>query len=162
MADAYVHGTVPRALTSLTPIPALVTNCYLRSSRVLVPCCISRCAVTPLPPPPSRQPLPTSPHLPAPHDCTRLLLLGDILAAADYPLDRLYIEYVVRWDPETWDLLTPWPQQEPGIVQVGVCNWSPGLALQVAHRVQRVRPGWMGSRSGCSLTATVAGPPGGV
>ncbi|PNW74559.1 hypothetical protein CHLRE_12g495350v5 [Chlamydomonas reinhardtii] len=60
---------------------------------------------------------------PPPGQCVRLLLLGDILAAADFPRDRLYVEYAVRWDPEAWDLVTAWPQQEPGIVQ-GVTHIS--------------------------------------
>ena len=59
------------------------------------------------------------PARPAAADCTRLLLLGEIQAAADFPRDRLYIEYVVRWDPDSWQLTSPWPQPEPGIAQVG-------------------------------------------
>lgn len=63
---------------------------------------------------------------PAAGQCVRLLLLGDILAAADFPRDRLYVEYAVRWDPEAWDLVTAWPQQEPGIVQVSSAHGAGG------------------------------------
>ncbi|EFJ41998.1 hypothetical protein VOLCADRAFT_119536 [Volvox carteri f. nagariensis] len=58
-------------------------------------------------------------------DCTRLLLLGEIQSAADFPMDRLYIEYVVRWDPDVWELTTTsnCQQTQPGIIQ-GVTHIS--------------------------------------
>ncbi|GIL65137.1 hypothetical protein Vafri_18949, partial [Volvox africanus] len=60
-------------------------------------------------------------------ECTRLLLFGEILSAADFLRNHLYIEYVVRWDPDVWNLTTPanrqQPQSQPGIAQ-GVTHIS--------------------------------------
>ena len=40
------------------------------------------------------------------------------MAAADFDQDRLYIEYMVRFDPQLWDLQTSWEQFEPGMLRV--------------------------------------------
>lgn len=49
----------------------------------------------------------------------RLALFGEIMAAADFDHDQLYIEYVVRFEQEVWDLQSAWPQSEPGMLKVG-------------------------------------------
>ena len=39
-----------------------------------------------------------------PNGATRLLILGEILAAADYESDNLYVEFAMRYDPSHWSL----------------------------------------------------------
>ena len=39
-----------------------------------------------------------------PNGTTRLLVLGEILAAADYVADNLYVEFAMRYDPSHWSL----------------------------------------------------------
>lgn len=65
-----------------------------------------------------------------PEGTLRLVLLGEIMAAADFEEDNLYIEYLIQYDPELWDLQTAWSQVEPGLL-----------------RVRRAADGWVLSRS---------------
>ncbi|MEW5298780.1 MAG: hypothetical protein WDW36_001863 [Sanguina aurantia] len=60
---------------------------------------------------------------PADPDAIRLTLLAEIVSAADFDCDHLYVEYVVRFDPRLWQLETAWPQPEPGVLQ-GVTHIS--------------------------------------
>eukprot|EP00955_Chlamydomonas_euryale_P089237 364447-Chlamydomonas_euryale.AAC.4 len=52
-------------------------------------------------------------------DATRLLLLGEVLAVADFDWDNLYVEFMLRWDPEVWDIAPEcgWEQCERGVVR---------------------------------------------
>lgn len=64
-------------------------------------------------------------------DAIRLTLLAEIVSAADFDCDHLYIEYVVRFDPLLWQLETAWPQAEPGILQVWSTHQSGGHETSV-------------------------------
>lgn len=65
-----------------------------------------------------------------PEGTLRLVLLGEIMAAADFEEDNLYIEYLIQYDPELWELQTAWSQVEPGLLRVRrrAGAWRPKLA----------------------------------
>jgi hypothetical protein len=52
---------------------------------------------------------------------TRLLLLAELVSAAGFERDRLYIEWQLHYDPEQW-ILQHSDQEvvQPGLIQVGV------------------------------------------
>uniref|UniRef100_A0A061RT25 Meckel syndrome type 1 protein n=2 Tax=Tetraselmis sp. GSL018 TaxID=582737 RepID=A0A061RT25_9CHLO len=73
-------------------------------------------------------------------DALRLVFLGEIVAARDFPQDHLWVEYSVHCDPDVWDVQGSGPQGElRGATQVSQCVRYPGdpgiaqLPYRVAH-----------------------------
>lgn len=54
-------------------------------------------------------------------NAVRLVVYGELLSAAGYMRDRLYLEYAITWDPEVWALQHAGGPQpvEPGVIKVG-------------------------------------------
>ncbi|GAX84925.1 hypothetical protein CEUSTIGMA_g12346.t1 [Chlamydomonas eustigma] len=50
-------------------------------------------------------------------ECFRMLLLMEIMGLADFEQDQLYVDYMIKFDPEYWDLQTAWKQFEPGVLR---------------------------------------------
>lgn len=46
------------------------------------------------------------------------MVLGEIVSAAGFSRDHLYLEYQMSYDPDLWILQTPQSQDEPGTLKV--------------------------------------------
>lgn len=73
----------------------------------------------------------TPPPGPGPQ-ALRLHVFAEIMAAAGFSRDQLYVEYMVAYDPQVWALQSPAgaAAEEPGLVKVG--RWQPGECLRDA------------------------------
>jgi hypothetical protein len=69
----------------------------------------------------------------------RLLLLAELVSAAGFERDRLYIEWQLHFDPEQW-ILQHSEQEvvQPGLIQVGLCM----IRVLVTVQLQRQHRCW--------------------
>lgn len=75
----------------------------------------------------------------------RLLLLAELVSAAGYERDRLYVEWQLHFDPEQW-ILQHSEQEvvQPGLIQVRQqgcwCRGMPCGCLDRWHNLQSDKP----------------------